>query len=92
MVTLLGLAIKLTGMKPADSVSQVEFLTGFRSHSSAQVPGGKVETYSREEVEAYLAIFDSVTDEMAEGWKEGETSLPVKRRMLADLNTIIQNF
>ena len=92
MVTLLGLAMKLTGMKPADSVSQVEFLADFRSHSSAQVPGGKVETYSREEVEAYLAIFDSVTDEMAEGWKEGETSLPVKRRMLADLNTIIQNF
>ena len=47
-------------------------------------------TYSREEVEAYLAIFDSVTDEMAEGWKEGETSLPVKMRILADLNTIIQ--
>merc|ERR1711874_336922 len=58
----------------------------------AQVPGGKVETHSREEVEAYLAIFDSVTDEMAEGWKEGETNLPVKRRMLDDLNTIIQNF
>ena len=67
-------------------------MAGFISHSYAQVPGGKVETYSREEVEAYLAIFDSVTDEMAEGWKEGETSLPVKRRMLADLNTIIQNF
>ena len=49
-------------------------------------------SYNREEVEAYLAIFDSVTDEMAEGWKEGGTNLPVKRRMLADLNTIIQNF
>ena len=49
-------------------------------------------SYSREEVEAYLEIFDSVTDEMTEGWKEGGTSLPVKRRMLADLTTIIQNF
>ena len=51
--------------------------------------------YSREEVEAYLAIFDSVADEMAEGWKEEDVetnNLPVKRRMLDDLNTIIQNF
>ena len=51
--------------------------------------------YSREEVEAYLAIFDSVADEMADGWKEEEDetdNLPVKRRMLDDLNTIIQNF
>ena len=47
---------------------------------------------SREEVEAFLAKFHGVADEMAEGWKEGETNLPVKRRMLADLNTIIQNF
>ena len=57
-----------------------------------QVPGGKVITYTKEEVLDYLAIFDSVTDEMAEGWKDDETNLPVKRRMLADLNTIIQNF
>ena len=64
----------------------------FVKNPSAQAPGGKVVSYNREEVEAYLAIFDSVTDEMAEGWKEGGTNLPVKRRMLADLNTIIQNF
>ena len=54
-------------------------------------------SYSRSEVEAYLAIFDSVADEMADGWKEeeeGETNnfLPVKRRMLNDLTSIIQNF
>ena len=64
----------------------------FVKNPSAQAPGGKVTNYNRGEVEAYLAIFDSVADEMAEGWKEGETNLPVKRRMLADLNTIIQNF
>ena len=60
-----------------------------------QVPGGKVSCYSREEVEAYLAIFDSVADEMADGWKEEDdetNNLPVKRRMLDDLTTIIQNF
>ena len=49
-------------------------------------------SHSREEVEAFLEIFDSVADQMAEGWREGETNLPVKRRMLDDLNTIIQNF
>ena len=59
---------------------------------SVQAPGGKVLTYNREEVEAYLEIFDSVTDEMAEAWKEDGTSLPVKRRILADLTNIIQNF
>ena len=48
--------------------------------------------YNKEEVEAYLEIFDSVTDEMAETWKEDGTSLPVKRRILADLTSIIQNF
>merc|ERR1719239_2092451 len=81
LVNLLGLAVKLTGIKPSESVSQV--------------PGGKVACYSREEVEAYLAIFDSVADEMADGWKEEKdesNNLPVKRRMLDDLNTIIQNF
>jgi len=81
LVNLLGLAMKLTGIKPSDSVSQA--------------PGGRVSCYSREEVEAYLAIFDSVADEMAEGWKEEDVetnNLPVKRRMLADLTTIIQNF
>ena len=60
------------------------------------MPGGKVASYSRSEVEAYLAIFDSVADEMADGWKEeeGKTNnfLPVKRRMLNDLTSIIQNF
>ena len=64
----------------------------FVKNPSVQAPGGKVVSYNREEEDAYLAIFDSVTDEMAEGWEEGGTSLPVKRRMLADLNTIIQNF
>ena len=49
-------------------------------------------TYSREEVEAYLAIFASVADEMAEGWKDDETNLLVKRRMLADLKNFIKNF
>merc|ERR1711874_620092 len=135
MVNLLGVTMKLTGMKLMDTDSEVHhdlpcFPNGPQARISrrgrhgewmythtvrkevagemvetqtdvsrqtydqllAQVPGGKVETYSREEVEAYLAIFDSVTDEMAEGWKEGETNLPVKRRMLDDLNTIIQNF
>ena len=57
------------------------------------MPGGKVASYSRSEVEAYLAIFDSVADEMADGWKEEENNLlPVKRRMLNDLTSIIQNF
>ena len=56
------------------------------------MPGGKVVGYNKEEVEAYLEIFDSVTDEMAEAWKEDGTSLPVKRRILADLTNIIQNF
>merc|ERR1711971_317701 len=81
MVNLIGLAMKLTGIKPSDSVSPV--------------PGGKVASYSRSEVEAYLAIFDSVADEMADGWKEEEgesNNLPVKRRMLNDLPSIIQNF
>ncbi len=49
-------------------------------------------SHSRDEVEAFLAIFDGVADEMAEGWKEGATNLPVKRRLLDHLNAIIQNF
>ena len=65
---------------------------GFGKNPSAQAPGGKMVSHSREEVEAFLAIFDGVADEMAEGWKEGETNLPVKRRMLDHLNAIIQNF
>ena len=51
--------------------------------------------YSREEVEAYLAIFDSVADEMADGWKEDNietNNIPAEGRMPADLTTIIQNF
>ena len=92
MVNLLGLAMKLTGLKPMDSVSQVENLASFGKNPSAQAPGGKMVSHSREEVEAFLAIFDGVADEMAEGWKKGETNLPVKRRMLDHLNSIIQRF
>ena len=92
MVNLLGLGMKLTGLKPGDSVSQVENLASFGKNPSAQAPGGKMVSHSREEVEAFLAIFDGVADEMAEGWKEGETNLAVKRRMLDHLNNIIQRF
>ena len=56
------------------------------------MPGGKTVSHSREEVEAFLVIFDGVADEMAESWKEGETNLAVKRRMVDHLNAIIQNF
>ena len=100
LVNLLGLAMKLTGIKPSDSVSQVEktlqlFAVFIKNPSYVQVPGGRVSCYSREEVEAYLAIFDSVADEMADGWNEEEVrtnNIPVEWRMLADLTTIIQNF
>ena len=92
MVNLLGLAMKLTGLKPMDSVSKVENLASLGNNLSAQAPGGKMVSHSREEVEAFLAIFDGVAEEMAEGWKEGETNLPVKRRMLDHLDAIIQNF
>ena len=92
MVNLLGLAMKLTGLKPMDSVSKVQSLASFGNNPSAQAPGGKMVSHSREEVEAFLAIFDGVADEMAEGWKEGETNLAVKRRMIDHLNSIIQRF
>ena len=49
-------------------------------------------SYSREEVETYLEIFNSVVDAMAAGWKEGDAGLAVERRLLADLTSIIQNF
>ena len=92
MVNLLGLAMKLTGLKPMDSVSKVQSLASFGKNPSAQAPAGKMVSHSREEVEAFLAIFDGVADEMAEGWEEDETNLAVKRRMLEHLNAIIQNF
>ena len=49
-------------------------------------------SYSREEVETYLEIFNSVVDAMAAGWKEGDAGLAVERRLLADLTSIIQDF
>ena len=48
--------------------------------------------YSREEVETYLEIFNSVADAMGACWKEGDAGLAVERRLLADLTSIIQNF
>ena len=49
-------------------------------------------SYSREEVETYLEIFNSVTDAMGAGWKEGDAALAVERRLLSDLTSIIQDF
>ena len=70
----------------------IKTTTSFGKNPSAQVPGGKTVSHSREEVEAFLVIFDGVADEMAESWKEGETNLAVKRRMLDHLDAIIQRF
>ena len=57
-----------------------------------QAPGGKMTSYSREEVETYLEIFNSVADAMGACWKEGDAGLAVERRLLADLTSIIQDF
>ena len=46
-------------------------------------------SYSREEVETYLEIFNSVADAMGAGWKERDAALAVERRLLADLTLII---
>ena len=47
-------------------------------------------SYSREEVETYLEIFNSVADTMAAGWRD--TGLTVEKMLFADLATIIQDF
>ena len=49
-------------------------------------------SYSREEVETYLEIFNSVADAMGACWKEEDAGLAVERRLLADLISIIQDF
>ena len=49
-------------------------------------------SYSREEVETYLEIFNSVADAMGAGCKEGDAALAVERRLLADLTSIILDF
>ena len=61
-------------------------------HPNEQAPGGKMTSYSREEVETYLEIFSSVADAMGACWKERDSSLAVERRLLADLTSIIQDF
>ena len=51
-------------------------------------------SYSREEVETYLEIFNSVAAEMAAGWnwKGMDAGFAVEKSLFADLITITQNF
>ena len=78
MSSLLGLAIKLTGSKVSPST---------------RIPGGKMRGKKREEVVAYLAIFQNITDAMAVGNNWGKTArFSLLNKMHADLTRIISQY
>lgn len=85
--TLLGLAMKLTGARPAGLGNLVAPLL------LPQVPGGRVRGKARLEVLAYLAIIQSVAQAMAAGhhWEESARHSHL-REMLGDLTRITDSF
>merc|ERR1712080_219188 len=79
MASFLGLAIKLTGKKPA--------------RVTAKVPGGKMRGRERGEVMAYLAIMMNITDAMALGNSKKKAALVSNiKKMHSDLEKIVSNF
>merc|ERR1712080_405421 len=79
MASFLGLAIKLTGKKPA--------------RVAAKVPGGKMTGKDRGEVMAYLAIMQNIADASMLGIHKNKAAMVTNiKKMHSDLIKIISDF